>query len=201
MSEEIKYIKNFYNKHAKRWTSKPADPFYHETPFRKFEKLLKPGNTVLDIGCAGGIHAPLFLGIGKKLKYEGIDISEKMIGIAKSRYPQLKFSTTDLVNFKSKKRFSGFWAAAVLMHIPEKDLGKALTNIEKITKPKAIGYITLPITRPNEENEKDKRHFTLYTINDFKKLTKARGWKILNSGSLNSKNKELIWNWYIVKLP
>ncbi len=96
MHPATKYIKAYYDKHAESWTLRKSDSFFQEIPFRKFEKYLKKGDSVLDIGCAGGIHVPLFLGIGRKLKYAGIDISKSMIKIAKSRYPQLSFIVGDI---------------------------------------------------------------------------------------------------------
>lgn len=88
----------YYDKNAEWWASKKTNSFFHEEGFRKFHALLKDGDTVLDIGCAYGIHVPLFLGIGRNLKYEGFDISEKMIKIARSHYPQLQFSIADILS-------------------------------------------------------------------------------------------------------
>ena len=66
--------------------------------FRKFIKFFKKNDSILDIGCANAIHVPLFLGIGRKLKYEGIDTSYKFLKMARSRYPQLSFRYGDISN-------------------------------------------------------------------------------------------------------
>jgi trans-aconitate methyltransferase len=108
----------YYEERAKFWVSTKTDSFIHEEAFRRFEALLKQGDRVLDIGCAGGIHVPLFLGIGRKLKYEGMDLSQSMIDIAKSRYPQLEFTVGNILSFEPKYKISALWAGAVLMHIP-----------------------------------------------------------------------------------
>lgn len=200
MNSKKKYIKEYYDKNAEKWTSKKTDSFHHELPFRKFEKLLKKGNRVLDIGCAYGIHVPLFLGIGRKLKYEGIDISKSMIKIAKSRYPQLPFSVADIAGYKPKKKFDAFWASAILMHIPEDERDEVLSSLEHILKPGAVGYLTLPVIRPNPENENDQRHFTLYSKDEFSKLAKSRKWKILSSGNLEGSAGNLTWNWFLIKI-
>ncbi len=201
MDQKKKYIKDYYNKNAHIWTSKKINSFYHEGPFRKFEKLLKAGDRVLDIGCANAIHVPLFLGIGKKLKYVGIDLSKQMVKMAQSRYPQLKFSVADISKYKPVKKFDAFWAAAILMHIPENQIDEVLQNITRIIKPKAYGYVTLPTRRPNEENDSDKRHFTLYTKEKFKKLVSGYGWKIISSETLPEKDREPTWVGYIVRFP
>lgn len=193
--------KEFYEKNAERWSSLKTNSFYHEKPFRVFEKLLKSGDRVIDVGCAYGIHAPLFLGIGRKLKYEGIDITKAMVKIAKSRYPQLSFKVADATKFKTKKKFDGFWSAATLMHIPMKDWPTLLKNIESNVKRGGIGYITLPSERPNPASDTDQRHFELFTKKSFKKIADEIGWKVLKSGELEPTQTTAIWYWFIVKLP
>ncbi len=193
--------KDFYNNNAEKWTSKKVNSFHHEIPFRKFETLFKEGANILDIGCASGIHVPLFLGVGRKLRYEGIDISEEMIRIAKSRYPQLDFSTDDVMDYKSDKKYDGFWSAATLMHIHKEDHEKLFSKIKSLVVPGGFGYITVPSERPNPESESDQRLFTLFSIEDFKNLISAYGWKILEFGNISGPNELPIWNWFIVKLP
>lgn len=201
MDPKKKYIKEYYEKNAITWSAKKVDPFFHEIGFRKFEKLLKKGDRVLDIGCAYGIHLPLFLGIGEKLKYTGIDISRSMIKLAKSRYPSVDLSVADIATYKPKKKFDAFWAAAIFMHFPEDQVDTLFGHIERIMKPGAVGYLTLPIIRPNEETQDDKRHFTFYSKEKFSALAKARGWKVLSAGGLASRGGEINWNWFLVRLP
>ncbi len=190
--------KKFYDKNALQWARVKANSFYQEKPFRVFEKLLKKNDSVLDIGCAYGIHVPLFLGIGRKLKYKGIDISKSMIALARSRYPQLTFEIGDAVHFKTNKKYDAFWSAATLMHVPRKDWPMMLSAIEKSIKKQGIGYITLPSARPNPASKEDQRHFELFDKKEFRKVIENRGWKLLKSGALEAVSP---WNWYIVKLP
>lgn len=200
MDAKKKYIKEYYDKNAAWWSAKKVDPFFHELGFRKFEKLLKNGNRVLDIGCAYGIHLPLFLGIGEKLKYIGIDISRAMVKLAKSRYPSADLSVADIATYKPKKKFDAFWAAAILMHIPAEQIEGVLRHIESMMRPGAVGYLTLPVERMEPESETDRRHFTLYTKERFSRLAKEMGWKILASEKIVTR-ANFNWNWYLVRLP
>ena len=201
MADVQKINKGYYNKNAEWWTKKHTDSFWHETQFRKFVKYLKKGDKIIDIGCAHGLHVPLFLGIGRHLKYEGLDISAKMLKIARRRYPQLKFYKADILNPKTllKRKYSGFLAGAVLMHTPENDRTRLVSKIEHLIKPWGIGYLTLPRQRPNLESKKDPRHFSYWTPNKAKALFKKRGWRILNYGNM-PKNKSG-WFYMIVRLP
>ena len=193
--------KDFYNTNAKKWTSKKVDSFHHEIPFRKFESLLDEGDSVLDIGCASGIHIPLFLGIGRKLKYKGIGISEGMIEIAKSRYPQIDFSVADILECESVEIYDGFWSAATLMHIPKDDHEKLFSKIESLVKSGGYGYVSVPVERPNPESETDKRYFELFSEKEFKTILESRDWAVIDSGNISGSNESPIWNWFIVKLP
>lgn len=185
------------------WTKRKTDSFYLEKQFRKISKLWPAKGVILDIGCAGGIHIPMFLGIGRHLKYHGLDSSKQFIKTASSRYPQLNFtvgSITDEKLFKAKQ-FSGFFANSVLMHIPIEDWDAMFSNIERMVKPGSYGYLSLPLEHPNPNPEEDTRHFTILSEPEQKQYLKSRGYKIVTSGGFSGFNKPDIWRWYIVKLP
>ena len=194
-------IRDFYDKCVKRWIDSKVNSFWHERQFRKFIKYFKKGDCIIDLGCAHGIHVPLFLGLGRHLKYEGLDISTKMLAIARSRYPQLKFFKANLQKPKTlpKKKYSGFWAGAVLMHIPESDWPNLLASLQGLIKPGGIGYLTLPRRRPAPESKKDRRFFSYWTPVKAKTFFKRRSWKVLNWGEMPK--REAGWFWTIVQLP
>jgi len=204
MSSPIKLTKEYYEKNSKNWIEKKTHSFHHEKPFTTFNSLLKNKATVIDIGCAAGIHVPLFLGIGRKLRYEGLDIARSFVNIAKRRYPQLTFYQADISDLKSlpKKKYDAFWAGAVLMHIPLEDWGQMFHNIEKLTKKGAIGYLSLPIVHPSaDKHSADQRHFTLMAEKEQIKIIKRQGWTIIKKGTMDGYTKTGIWKWYIVRLP
>lgn len=199
---EVSKTKKVYNTLANIWSKGSTDSFFHEKQFRLFESKLKKGDSVADIGCANGIHVPLFLGIGNKLKYEGFDFSKSMLKIATSRYPNLKFSLLDISDKKTLpiKKFDAFWASAVLMHVPTSEWKIMFSNIEFMHKSKSTGYITIPEQKPHTRSDKDQRHFTLMTGKNFSEYIKARGWKVLKRGPIVGANN-VPWNWFIVQLP
>lgn len=201
MVSHQKINRDYYNKNSERWARKHADSFWHETQFRKFIKHFKKGDKIIDIGCAHGIHVPLFLGIGRRLQYEGLDISAEMLKVARRRYPQLKFFKADISDQKTlpKKKYAGFWAGAVLMHIPENGLAFLLSNIEQMVKSGGIGYLTLPRRRPSPESEKDPRHFSFWTPHKAKTFFRKRRWRILNYGNMPENNGG--WFYMIVLAP
>lgn len=196
--------KEYYDKNYQVWTDTKTNSFHHEKAFTIFSALFKEKNKIIDIGCAWGIHVPLFLGIGRKLKYEGFDISKPFLKLAKRRYPQLTFYQADISEKKSlpKKKYDGFWAGAVLMHIPYEDWDQMFKNIESITKKGAYGYLSLPTAHPSgKDANSDQRHFTLLNEKEQKSELRKQGWKIIKSGIIDGFQKDKIWKWYIVKLP
>lgn len=201
MLKKVNPTKDYYNTNADIWAERKNNSFYHEKEFRLFASKFKKGSKILDIGCAYGIHVPLFLGIGRELKYEGVDISTAFLKMAKARYPQLSFKQTDLLDEKSfpHKKYDGFWAGAVLMHIPLSEWPRMLANIQKHMKPGAIGYITVPQER-FADHESDPRHFEIFTTESFKKHVGANEWKVLKSGE-KGVTKTNNWLWFLVQLP
>lgn len=196
--------KEYYEKNYRLWSEKKTDSFYHEKSFVAFSSLLKDKDRVIDIGCAWGIHVPLFLGIGRKLRYEGLDIANSFLKLARRRYPQLTFYQADIADRKTlpKKKYDGFWAGSVLMHVPQEQWEVMFENIERITKPGAIGYFSLPTEHPSGDRaDADSRHFTLLSEEEQKKIIKEKDWQILKSGTMDGFTKSGIWKWYIVRLP
>ncbi len=196
--------RDYYDKNAEKWAEKKNNSFYHEQAFVKFAGYLNQGNMVLDIGCAYGIHVPMFLGIGRHLNYEGLDISNNFLEVATRRYPQLQFHLANILEKETlpKKKYDAFWSAATLMHIPEEEWPAMLINIENLMESEAIGYITVPEDRSNPAREEDPRHFTLFTQEKFKALIEPRGWKVLDQGGyMDPAGQSVNWQWYIVQLP
>jgi len=201
----IKETADFYDKFHERWTSIKTNSFHWEKEFTKLLKLWPEKGSIIDIGCASGIHAPLFLGLGRQLKYTGVDISAGFLKTAQRRYPQLTFLKSDIANKQTlpKKKFDGFWAAAVLMHIPLEQWDEMFANMFSILKPGAFGLISLPIAHPSGEAKtaQDTRHFTLLSEAEQIHTLKKAGFKIKSKGSIDGTTSENVWRWYIVQTP
>lgn len=199
---EINETKKSYNRTAALWSKTGTNSFAYEESFKLFIRKVKKGGRVIEIGCANGINVPLFLGIGRHVKYEGYDFSQQLLKIARTRYPQLHLGYMDITNSKTlpKNKYDAFYAAAVFMHVPQDGWNGMFTNVEKILKPKGYGFITMPEQRPLKKSELDQRHFTLMPGREFAKYLKTRGWKIIKQGERTGADN-IPWNWFIVQLP
>ena len=95
----------------------------------KLTKYVRKGDKILDLGCGNGRLYKILK--NKKVEYTGIDISEKLIEIAKKEFnftegfPKPKFIVEDVLNLSPRlkdQEFDTIFAVAFLHHIPSKDL-------------------------------------------------------------------------------
>lgn len=123
-----------------------------------------------------------------------------MLAIAKQRYPQLHFYHANILDRKAlpKKKYAGFWASAIFMHIPEDDWPTLLENVEQIIIPGGVGYITLPQQRPNPASDRDRRFFSFWDKTKLQRMIAPRGWKILASGKMSERTAQ--WQWFMALL-
>lgn len=143
-----------YDSHAASWTGDYANRGELKSIVAKFKKLL-PQGAVLEIGAGGGDDGALLAKAG--YDYLGTDASAGMIQVAREAYPDLLFKQCDLYDLADLHRqFDGFWASAVLLHVPKRRIDEALQAISGVTKSGGVGYISLK-DGDNEEFEERKK--------------------------------------------
>lgn len=103
----------------------------------RFAALARNGDRVLDIGCGNGRAYQLFA--GRAIEYEGIDVSAKLIAIARDRYKvqlaDFRVGTMLALPYDDES-FEAAFAFAVLHHIPSKVRRlAALREAYRVTKP------------------------------------------------------------------
>jgi SAM-dependent methyltransferase len=202
--KEIETTRKYYDKNGQFWVDTKTNSFVHEKQFQKLVSLWPEKGRIFDIGCAGGIHVPLFLGIGRKLTYHGLDISKLFLKVAIRRYPQLNFTLGNIADSATlpKIKFDGFFSTSTLMHVPFPLWDTMFNNIEKISKPGSFGYITLPVAHPSAiKSDTDIRHFTILSEAEQIAYLKKRHWKIKSKGISDGTSSAGVWRWYIVQLP
>lgn len=93
------------------------------------------GERVLDMGCANGRLFELLK--EKKVDFYGIDASDKLIEIAKKRYPEAKFQVTDALGLPFQESyFDKIYSISVIHNIPSKELQlQYLKEANRVLKP------------------------------------------------------------------
>ncbi len=135
-------VKTSYNKIAKTY-SQTRDRFKNKKYLEKFNSLLKPHSTILDIGCGSGRPIDEFL-IKKKHKIIGIDISEKQIKMAKKNFPKHKFEVRDMDELNdhdySVDAVISFYA---IFHIPRKRHQQLFNKISSFLPKDGLLLVTM----------------------------------------------------------
>ncbi|MFA6391684.1 MAG: class I SAM-dependent methyltransferase [Patescibacteria group bacterium] len=150
-----------------------------------FMDMLPKNSRVLEIGCAGGRDAKIFINHG--YTYTGIDLVQKFIIEARRRVPKGHFKKMSILELKFPDRyFDAIWANAVLLHLDKKDVPKSINNMYRVLKPK--GKIHIRVKKGSETaNIKEKlsagqsRLFTFFHKKELERYVKAGGFKIILS--------------------
>jgi len=146
----LKKTKEDYNLIAEDF-SRTREGIWEEIRFL-FENYLKEGDKVLDVGCGNGRCYTLIK--SKNVEYFGIDNSEKLINLARGKYPKAKFQVADALNLPFQDSFfDKIYNIAVFHHIPSKELRlKFLKEAKRVLKPD--GLLILTVWKFHEKREK-----------------------------------------------
>lgn len=157
-----------------------------------FAEMIDSGGTILDLGCGPGQHSKYFCDLG--FKVTGIDLSEKMISLAKSKYRTIDFQVMDIENLEFKNnRFDGIWASASLLHIEKSKFTKVLFNLKDILKDNGILYISLKIGFGERMIHDDRyysvlKFFSFFQFAEIEDILNYCDLKIIESNIIKERN-------------
>lgn len=105
---------------------------------RALGKYALPKERILDLGCANGRLYEIFE--KKNVDFYGIDFSEKLIEIAKEKYPRAKFQAANALNLPFPENFfDKIYSISVLHNIPSRDFQlQYLKEAKKVLKPAGL---------------------------------------------------------------
>lgn len=195
LTSKERKTKEYYDRTAGEWASEHLTHKFWGS-MDKFYELL-PSGKVIEIGCGGGRDAKDYL-IGK-YDYVGTDVSEGLLAEARKRNPKSKFLNQSVYNLDfPENTFDGFWAAAVLLHIPKRRIDEALGKIHEVVKNKEVGFISLKQGEGEREDEKG-RWFAYYSKEEFDKILSDDGFEIVGF-NLQPMTEKTIWLIYLVRV-
>jgi len=194
-----------------------------------FKDYVEEGERVLDAGCGNGRLLELFK--DKKVDYIGIDNSEKLIEIARTKYPCRKFQTADVLKLPFPDNyFDKVFSVAVLHHIPSRDFQlQFLKEAKRVLKPEGLLLLTvwnlwqrpktlkllfkftiMKIAGRSKLDFKDvfipwqkktDRYIHCFTKSELKSLAKETGFKVKKAGVLKREGAKNHNFYLIVKKP
>jgi len=189
-----------------------------------FRDYIKGGDSVLDAGCGNGRLLELLK--DKNINYIGVDVSDKLIELAKKRYPENRFLVADNLNLPfPDSNFDKAFSIAVLHHIPSAELRKkALLELKRVLKPggililtvwdirhkkalpSALKYCLLKLIGKSKLDFRDafvpwadkvEKYYHFFTKKELQFLVEKNGFKIIKKGIVRNKARKRS-NVYIV---
>ena len=156
-----------YNRIAGQFSS---SRYFVWPELKLFEKYVADGEKILDAGCGNGRLLDFFK--GREIDYIGIDNSEKLVEIARNKYPQVKFQVADVLQLPFPDNyFNKIFSIAVFHHIPSKELRlQFLKEAKRALRPEGFLILTVWNLWPRFKTLKLLFRFTLLKITGKSKL-------------------------------
>jgi SAM-dependent methyltransferase len=117
-----------------RWKAK--NRYYHRVQEHLYGFLVEPDSSVLEIGCATGD----LLASVKPSRGVGVDLSARMVEVAKHKHPELTFYQKDAEEVSFPQTFSYVLMADLIGHL--RDIQKALSAARTVMTPRSRLIIT-----------------------------------------------------------
>lgn len=181
-----------YDKVAKEYT-KRAEARGPKIERSHFMKIIPEHGTILDVGCGSGRDTKVFCDHGFILT--GVDLSEKLLEIAKHEAPTATFLKEDIrsMNFPVNS-FDGIWAQASLLHIKHDEIHAILKTFYSIMKPNGTLYVAMKAgsgERFAQMNSTpgEKRFFAFYSKASLKEALVSAGFRVTKLYAYNDKER------------
>lgn len=201
LTPQEKLTVDTYNTIAKDWANKHFTLDFWQEEIEIFKKYL-PNGKILEVGCGGGRDAMALTQNG--FDYIGTDIAQGLIDAAKLKNPNLNFFNISVYDLNFTEKFDGFWASAVLLHIPKNKINMALSKIKSVVKDNGIGFITIKQgvdekIEFEEDNPNWPRLFVYYSKEEFQEVLENNGFEVLEV-QIKPMSAKTIWLIYYVKV-
>lgn len=166
---------------------------------KSFLYLLDKKSSILDIGCGYGRDSKIFA--DKGFKVTGIDLSKKMVKIARKLVKNADFKAMNMMTLNLKKEsFDAIWANAAFCHISKKDIPKAIKEAYRVLKKNGIFYLSLKkgkgeLLEADERYGGVKKFWSFFQKKEIEKILKKTGFKIIKSCVKNTKDSYATHPW------
>lgn len=144
---------DYYNKNAQEFCQSTVNADM-SVCYQMFEKYLRRGGKILDLGCGSGRDSKYFLSQGNEVV--SVDGSEEICKCA-SEYLQRPVQCVRFEEMNFSQEFDGVWACASLLHVEKDKLSDVLKRVFLSLKENGILYASFKYG--TEEREKGGRYF------------------------------------------
>ena len=148
-----KDIARSYDSIADRWAS---DRFPRDNGIEQHKRAIafsRSSGRALDIGC-GSSGRILDLLLANGFDSEGLEISERMIDLARRRHPDLTFHHADICEWQFPRQYDFVSAWDSIWHIPLKQQERVLTRVLAGLSPQGVFIFTTGgVDEPSETRD------------------------------------------------
>jgi ubiquinone/menaquinone biosynthesis C-methylase UbiE len=188
IEEQIRQTIHSYDETAYVYAEKTKDLLRKDLVDR-FCEYIPQGSRILDLGCGNGRDAKVFSDIGYIVT--GVDLSPKMLDIARKTSPTSKFYKSDIRQLKfPEESCEGIWALASFLHIPKLDIEKTLEGCNRVLVSSGVIHIGLK-EGTGEELLEDKRYgediykrYTYFENGEMEYLLRSSGFHIEHTSTI-----------------
>ena len=167
-----------------------------------FIQKLPVGSHVLDVGCGSGVKSKYFIDHG--FKVTGIDISDKLLEIARREAPEGEFKVLSMTELDSMlETFDGVFAQASLLHIPKKDSGEMVKKMARRLVSGGLLYIAVKeafggtseeeVLKENDYGYEYERFFSYFTMEELEKYLADAGLKDVSKLRNSNPSGKTVW--------
>ncbi len=185
-------IISLYNEISDDYNNTFSNPSEH---IDEFLKKLPVKSNILDAGCGTGIDSVYMASLGHIIT--GIDLSEKMLDIARKKNSKINFIKKDITALDFKESlFDGIIASYSLIHISKSEVKSCLLNFNRMLKKSGLLNIGLQegesgeISIPEPFAPKLTLDINIMSLEEVKKLLIDTGFSIIDVFLDSAKNKE-----------
>ena len=171
-----------YNKSAQQFAEQFMNFETYKNKINYFQrKYLSNCKSILDLGCGPGNNSKFLSEANSNYEITGIDLSNKMVELAKSNVPKGIFTVSDIRNFRLNKTFDAVIASFCIVHLTHEEVSSFLKNTCSHLKCNGYLYITFM------EGEGSGLETTCFSENEifFNYFKRAEVTELLKNYSMN----------------
>jgi len=202
MDDHIQKTVDVYNKVAGDY-AKQAKNNAPQIERERFVSLIEPPGMVLDVGCGSGRDCGYF--VDKGFQVTGIDLSDKLLDIAKKSVPGALCIKQDMRNIiLPEKAFDGIWSCASLLHLKHDEISGVLTVLYSLLKPHGVIFILVKAGAGEHYKEEQsipklKRFYSFHSKESITEHLTKSGFAIIDCYTYNvsDRSPEMKDSWWI----
>jgi trans-aconitate methyltransferase len=141
VNSDAERIIGLYQRHAHDFDRERGRNLFEKPWLDRFLALLRPGASILDIGCGSGEPIAQYF-IEKCCPVTGVDSSPALIEICKSRFPDQNWIVNDMRTLALSRRFGGILTWDSFFHLCPEDQPQMFSIFKTHAAPKAALMFT-----------------------------------------------------------